>query len=134
MSKVKHHIEEEYQDDLLSDMLEKSKVGQDIVDYRMKLAAKISKGIKAKGWSKTEFASAMGVNNTSIITKWLSGTNNFEGDTLHKIGKVLSITLLNLEADFNITSTSFVFSDDVERGYENFDLIDVAGGAMVVNN
>jgi ribosome-binding protein aMBF1 (putative translation factor) len=50
--------------------------------------------MKARNISKTELAKRTKQNN-SVITKWLSGTQNFTTDTLEQIGKVLEINLLH---------------------------------------
>lgn len=60
---------------------------------RMKLAAAIHDAMKAQNVSKSQLAKKMGQNN-SVITKWLSGTQNFTTDTLEEIGQVLEINLL----------------------------------------
>jgi ribosome-binding protein aMBF1 (putative translation factor) len=61
----------------------------------MNLAAKIYRAMKAKGWSQTKFAEEMSKKN-SVITRWLSGTHNFETDTLFQIQKKLGINLIDL--------------------------------------
>jgi len=60
---------------------------------RMKLAAAIDDAMKAQNISKSELATLTGQNN-SVITKWLSGTQNFTTDTLEDIGQALHIDLL----------------------------------------
>jgi len=64
----------------------------------MLLAASISKAIKSKGLTKSEFAEKMG-KNPSVVTKWLSGVHNFTSDTLTDIQQVLGISLLNLGSE-----------------------------------
>jgi len=66
------------------------------VEKRMLLAAKIDDAIKAKRWSKKEFAGNMG-KSPSEISKWLSGTHNFTSDTLFDIARVLGTSLIDLE-------------------------------------
>ena len=60
---------------------------------RMKLAAAIDDAMKAQHISKSELAILTGQNN-SVVTKWLSGTQNFTTDTLEVIGHALHINLL----------------------------------------
>lgn len=67
------------------------------INFKMDLAAKIFAGMKAKGWNQTEFARQMNVSN-SVITKWLSGYNNFEADILFAIQNKLNITLYPTQA------------------------------------
>lgn len=86
-----------YNSDLISGLLsEISAEEQEKTDKRMRLAARIERGIKAKGWRKSDFAVAM-KKQPSVISKWLSGTHNFESDTLFDIEKVLNIGLVTLQ-------------------------------------
>lgn len=140
MKVTKHHEQDELDeldDSFLSDILEKIKPLQETVDYRMLLAAKIIKGLKAKGWNNTKFAVEIGVKNPSIISKWLSGTNNFESDTLFKIQKVLGINLINVDTTYNKTGTVFNLEVKTSNNLNDFkDLIAVQGGrqAVIVNS
>lgn len=63
------------------------------VEKRMVLAQKISDAIKAKGWEKNDFVRALNKRPTEI-TKWLSGTHNFNIDTLFVIEEILGIELI----------------------------------------
>lgn len=65
-------------------------------ESKMRLAIKIADAIKAKGYSKTEFAKKINKNN-SEISKWLSGTHNFTHDTLFFLQNELGIELVNSE-------------------------------------
>jgi transcriptional regulator with XRE-family HTH domain len=79
------------------------------IDFKMDLAVKIFNGMKSKGWNKSQFAEQMGISN-SIITRWLSGTHNFESDTLFDIQNKLGIRLLdcsqNVEGEIYTFPTS----------------------------
>lgn len=79
-------------DELLADItpLEQTKI-----DTRMLLAAKIADGMKAKGWKNMDLLRALGKENPSVITKWLSGTQNFTTDTLVELENALGINLLD---------------------------------------
>lgn len=89
---------ENYQSDILDDLLgEISPAEMRKTEKRMQLAAKIADALEDKGWSKGEFASKMGKNQQSVVTKWLSGTHNFNIDTLMDIEEVLGISLLNAD-------------------------------------
>lgn len=103
-----HTTDDEINDDLLSTFLEKSLATQEEVDFKMKLAAKIIKAVRAKGWSNSKFAKEMGLNSLSIVTKWFSGTQNFEVITLRKIEKVLNIRLINLETAYDTSKVETV--------------------------
>lgn len=70
---------------------------QEKIDMKMRLAAKISDGIQAKGIKKGELARLLHQKNQSVVTKWLSGTHNFTSDTLFDLQKVLGIDLINLD-------------------------------------
>lgn len=74
-------------------------------EARMLLARKIDMAIKVKGWNKTRFAKELKQKN-SVITRWLSGTNNFTSDTLSDIQEVLGVKLLDVEIDNTISSVS----------------------------
>ncbi len=65
------------------------------IEKRMLLAAKIDDTIKAKGWKKKELAAALN-KRPSEISKWLSGTHNFNIDTLFDIEEVLGVELINV--------------------------------------
>ncbi|MGQ0826954.1 MAG: helix-turn-helix domain-containing protein [Bacteroidota bacterium] len=78
-------------------------------EKNMLLAMRIEKAMKAKGFNKTEFATAMKVQ-PSVITKWLSGTHNFTTETLYDIEEKLSMCIINVkEPDrFEIISRSHI--------------------------
>lgn len=96
-NKIKKHKIQDSTEDLISGLLDLiDSETQSKIDYRMALAAKIYTGMKAKGWNQTTFAEMIR-KDTSVISKWLSGTHNFETDTLHDIQKILEINLLDLQ-------------------------------------
>jgi ribosome-binding protein aMBF1 (putative translation factor) len=66
------------------------------VSKQMALAVRIDDAVKAKGWSKKEFANQMG-KKPPEISRWLSGCHNFTTDTLWKIEEVLDIRLIMLQ-------------------------------------
>ncbi|HZV70655.1 MAG TPA: helix-turn-helix transcriptional regulator [Saprospiraceae bacterium] len=70
---------------------------QEITDAKMMIAARIADAIEAKNWKNKDLLKAVGKDNPSVITKWLSGTHNFTTETLVEISKALGISLLNLE-------------------------------------
>lgn len=85
---------ENYESDILNDLFEEITPAEfKKAEKRMLLAQKISDGIKAKGWKKIDFARAID-KRPSEITKWLSGTHNFNSDTLFDIEEILNITLI----------------------------------------
>lgn len=95
MKKTKTEI---YSSDLIEDLFDSiSPEESEKIEKRMLLAAKIDDGIKAKGWKKKDLLAALGKENPSIITKWLSGTHNFTTDTLIDLERVLDINLLDLD-------------------------------------
>lgn len=63
---------------------------------RMLLAVKIEEAMKAKGIRKIDLAKKMN-KRPSIITRWLSGTNNFETDTLFELEEILGVNFINIE-------------------------------------
>ena len=66
------------------------------ISKQMALAVRIDEAVKAKGWSKKEFAKQMG-KKPPEISRWLSGCHNFTTDTLWKIEEVLEIQLIVLQ-------------------------------------
>ncbi|MBL0055352.1 MAG: helix-turn-helix transcriptional regulator [Chitinophagaceae bacterium] len=67
------------------------------INNKMSLAARLDDLIKAKGWSKSEFAEKVN-KNPSEISKWLSGTQNFTVDTLVEIAAALETSVAELFA------------------------------------
>jgi transcriptional regulator with XRE-family HTH domain len=98
MKKMKKTNLETYNSQIIDTLFDEiAPIEQEKIDKRMLLAAKIQDAIKAKGWKNKDFLEALGKDNPSIITKWLSGTHNFTTDTLVEIEHALGIRLLNLE-------------------------------------
>ena len=60
---------------------------------QMAIAVRIADALETKGWSKSEFATRMN-QQPSVITRWLSGTQNFTIDTLSDIEEMLGVQLL----------------------------------------
>jgi transcriptional regulator with XRE-family HTH domain len=127
MMKYRKQKPEIYTSDILDEIfkeitpeeMEKSK-------NKMLLAAKIDEAIKAKGWKKKDFASALN-KQPSEITKWLSGNHNFTADTLWEIEKVLNIELINLNigeaeeiANFRATATQKINSTQQVNAFNLF--------------
>jgi len=71
-------------------------IDQLLTDNRMMLAKKIALAIGDKYPTKSAFAKAINVD-PSTVSRWLSGTHNFESDTLFRIEAVLAVDLINLE-------------------------------------
>jgi ribosome-binding protein aMBF1 (putative translation factor) len=63
---------------------------------RMQLADRIEDAMIAKGWKKSDLATAMN-KRPSVIASWLSGIHNFNTETLFDIEAVLNINLVNIE-------------------------------------
>ena len=102
-------------DELLSEI---TPSGQSITEKRMLLAARIDDALKAKGWRKGDLARKMN-KQPSMITRWLSGTHNFESDTLFELEEMLGINLINLQnrqseqiLHFHLNLTQKVAADD----------------------
>lgn len=71
---------------------------QERSNNRMLMATKINEAMKKMGLKKGDLATLLG-KNRSVITRWLSGTQNFTIDTLSDIQKVLNIKLINIEKE-----------------------------------
>jgi len=80
-------------DDLLNLISPES---QELTNMQMRLATKIYYAMKANGWNQSEFAKKMDKYD-SEISKWLSGSHNFELSTLFAIEKILGIRLIDSE-------------------------------------
>lgn len=88
---------ENYEIDLLADILsEITPQEQAKTDKRMLLALKIAEAMKRKGLNKIGLSKLMG-KQPSVITKWLSGTHNFESDTLFDLEYHLGTQLIDVE-------------------------------------
>jgi len=89
---------------VLSDLLnEISPEEQARTDKKMLLAMKLDEAIQAKGWTYKKFAEEMN-QHPSVISKWLSGTNNFTTDTLWDIEEKLGVELIALkEREWRVT-------------------------------
>ncbi len=89
---------ENYESDILNEIFDEvSSFELKKVEKRMILALRISDGINANGWKKIDFARALN-KRPSEITKWLSGTHNFNSDTLFAIEEILGIELITTES------------------------------------
>lgn len=92
-------INTNYTSELVNDLLSKiTPAQQDQIDHKMKMAAKIHAGLKAKGWKSLDLAKELHLKSPSLVSKWLSGTHNFTIDTLVDIQRVLGIRLLDVES------------------------------------
>jgi ribosome-binding protein aMBF1 (putative translation factor) len=80
-------------DNILSDITELS---QTKTDKRMVLAAKINQAIKDKAWSIDDFAHFAG-KRPELIREWLSGTFNFDLDTIVEVEHCLGFRLVKLD-------------------------------------
>lgn len=65
-------------------------------DNRMMMAARIADAMEEKGISQIQLAKQLGKPH-SMITLWLSGTQNFTIDTLSDIESALGTNLLHLD-------------------------------------
>lgn len=115
-----------YTSDILDELLsEITPEEQRRTDKRMLLALKIEKAMKAKNWKKGDLAREMN-KKPSVITKWLSGTHNFESNTLFELEEKLGITLVALEEKkqvpalfYQFTVQTTVKSDQTDEGKFN---------------
>ena len=90
-------INTNYTSELVNDLLSHiTPAQQDQIDHKMKMAAKIHAGLKAKGWKSLDLARELHLKSPSLVSKWLSGTHNFTIDTLVDIQRVLGIRLLDV--------------------------------------
>lgn len=87
-----------YSSELINNLLDSiSPEEQARIDCKMILASKIYAAMKVKGWKSLDLAKALNVKSPSIVSKWLSGTQNFTVDTLVDIQRVLDVKLIDVE-------------------------------------
>ncbi len=90
---------QEYSSSILGELLsEVSPKVSEKTRTRMLLAWRIEDAIKGKGWRKVDFARALGKRH-SLVTKWLSGTYNFNIELLFDIESVLGVKLIVVEGE-----------------------------------
>jgi len=97
---------------------------------KMQLAAQIEDLMKAKGWSKSQFAVQVG-KTPSEITKWLSGTQNFTIDVLTEIASTLKVEISDLfgtEKSHVVYQQQFEVSSVAEPVVFNFSTSHLPGG------
>jgi len=130
-----------YTSDILDELLsEITPEEQRRTDKRMLLALKIEKAMKAKNWKKGDLAREMN-KKPSVITKWLSGTHNFESNTLFELEEKLGITLVALEEKkyaptgyYQVTVQSMVNSNQTDEGKYNIPSLFIYGDSFKTNN
>lgn len=121
---------------LLSSLLrEIDPLEQAKTDAKMEIAAKIAQGMEAKNWKKKDLLEAVGKNNPSIITKWLSGTHNFTTDTLIELEHALNIKLIQGEIKEPVTVKYHIqISQEVNRPEKSSYFDDIMTATMVSEN
>lgn len=87
-------------------------------DAKMELAAKICRAMEAKSWKKKDLLRAVGKDNPSIITKWLSGTHNFTLETLIDLEIALDIKLIDKEVNQKPIMEYRIHVSSERSGYE----------------
>lgn len=117
MSKIEIHNSDlinELFDSIDSKEIERTK-------QKMLLAAKIEDAMKAKGWRKTDLIKALDIRSPSIVTRWFSGTHNFNTDTLIDLQTVLEVNLLNVGEEYvkPVNSYHFCLEYRVEVGQQS---------------
>ena len=99
---------ETYTSKLIDDLLDSiDPIDQEKTEAKMLLAAKIADTMKNKGWKNKDLLKAVGKDNPSIITKWLSGTHNFTIDTLIELQHVLNIKLLAVDGKEEVVVVNY---------------------------
>ncbi len=120
---------ENYESDILNEIYDEISPSElKKVEKRMLLAQKISEGIKANGWRKIDFARALN-KRPSEVTKWLSGTHNFNSDTLFAIEEILGIELITTESQPKEQISTFHISVSQKQSFSESGLADFWGGS-----
>ena len=130
-----------YTSDILDELMsEITPEEQRRTDKRMLLALKIEKAMQAKGWKKGDLAREMN-KKPSVITKWLSGTHNFESNTLFELEEKLGITLVALDEKkyaptgfYQVTVQSMVNSNQTDEGKYNIPSLIIYADSFKTNN
>ena len=118
---------ENYESDILNEIYDEISPSElKKVEKRMLLAQKISDGIKAKSWRKIDFARALN-KRPSEVTKWLSGTHNFNSDTLFDIEEILGVKLLTTETQPKEQVITFHLSVSQRQSHFKSGLVDIWG-------
>jgi transcriptional regulator with XRE-family HTH domain len=71
-------------------------IDTEYIRVSMLLAAQIADAMKLKGIGKKQLADLLG-KKPSMVTRWLSGTHNFEINTLVQIAKVLEVKFFTFD-------------------------------------
>lgn len=104
---------------LLDQLLDSITLGeQHRTDNRMLLAAKIADAMQEKKISQIQLAQMLGKHH-SVITKWLSGTNNFTIDTISDIERALGVNLIQLIDNQTITIKFYLVSHPESLNNDN---------------
>jgi transcriptional regulator with XRE-family HTH domain len=114
----------EYKSALDSLLDEITPIEQAKTDAKMKIALLIEEAMQAKNLKNKDLLAAIGKENPSVISKWLSGTHNFTIDTLVELECALDISLINTNKKVNetIVKYHFVVSQQVNSSpNETFD-------------
>ena len=99
----------EYKSALDSLLDEITPIEQAKTDTKMKIAVLIEEAMKAKNMMNKDLLAAVGKENPSVISKWLSGTHNFTIDTLVELECALDISLISTDKKVNETVMNYHF-------------------------
>jgi hypothetical protein len=133
--KTKRKTARTHKSEILDDFFSvKDKKEYDKTEKNMLLAVRIEEAMKKNGYNKIQFAQAMQVQ-PSMVTRWLSGTQNFTLDTLYDIEKLLSICIVNVieppliqlidHLHVTVVSSSNKLPAGMPAGNLNYDLSDL---------
>ncbi|MCA0445031.1 MAG: helix-turn-helix domain-containing protein [Bacteroidetes bacterium] len=78
------------------------------IEKAMRFAKVLNDARLKKGFSNVDLANEMGVSK-SLVTRWLSGTQNFTLETIFKLEEVLDVELVNCnDCTANFSSTKII--------------------------
>lgn len=129
---------EEYNSESIKNRLRnRNPIERDKVKLRMLISVRIADAMRIKGWSKTDLAKELN-QYESLVTRWLSGANNFTIDTLYEISKALGIeisSLFKMEEPGIICANEWIVSEPSNMySYLNASTFDKPTGAPQVKN
>ena len=107
MNDMKSVFKSNLMDELLDEI---TPLEMEKVKVKMLLSARIEELIKQKGFSKSKFAEEVNKNN-SVITRWLSGTQNLTTDALVEIAFALNLGIKEL---FTFSETRVIYCAQIQ--------------------
>lgn len=104
---------------------EKKRDSLRFVNHAFEIAALIEKHINDRGWSNAKFAEVVGVNSTEV-SKWLGGNQNFTLRTISKIENALDLDIVKKFSDEELGLTEVIVESNVSEAIPASELTNVS--------